>query len=304
MGPRAFVAVTDSDWFRLLSSESGLDEINFWQPSPTGVRAEVGTPWLFKLRTPMDVVVGGGFFTYYTVMPATIAWDTFGRANGVDSLEDFLSRLSRLKRSSVQRAENIGCIVLSSPFFLPREQWVPIPSDWAKNIVKGKFYDLDHGLGAELWQQVHTAMQPGLMAAAPKGQQPFGSPILVAPRLGQGAFRLMVSDAYSRRCAVSGERTLPALEAAHIKPYRIALSHEVSNGLLLRSDLHKLYDLGYVTVRPDGQFKVSRSIRDEFENGRDYYALDSKEIALPNQPAHQPKRDLLDWHYSEIYRGD
>jgi putative restriction endonuclease len=304
MAARAFVAVTDTDWYRLLSSETGLDEVNFWQPSPTGVRAEPGTPWLFKLRTPMDFIVGGGFFTYYTVMPATIAWDTFGRANGVDSLESFLDRLSRLKRASVHRAENIGCIVLSSPFFLPREQWIPVPSDWAKNIVKGKFYDLDGVLGGDMWRQVHAAMQPGLAASVAPQQQPFGSPVLVAPRLGQGAFRLKVSDAYNRRCAVSGERTLPALEAAHIKPYSIALSHEVTNGLLLRSDLHKLYDLGYVTVRPDGRFKVSRTIREEFENGRDYYALDLKEISLPSQFADRPKEDFLDWHYSEVYRGD
>lgn len=304
MAARAFVAVTDTDWYRLLSSETGLDEVNFWQPSPTGVRADPGTPWLFKLRTPMDYIVGGGFFTYYTVMPATIAWDTFGRANGVDSLETFLLRLSRLKRAAVQRHENVGCVVLSSPFFLPQERWVPAPSDWAKNIVKGKSYDLASGAGADLWQRVYAAMQPGLLTTTVSRSQPFGSPVLVTPRLGQGAFRLMVSDAYERRCAVSGEKTLPALEAAHIKPYRIALSHDVSNGLLLRSDLHKLFDLGYVTVRPDSRFKVSRTIREEFENGRDYYALDMCDIRLPQDQNQRPKREFLEWHYSEIYRGD
>jgi putative restriction endonuclease len=40
----------------------------------------------------------------------------------------------------------------------------------------------------------------------------------VQPRLGQGAFRLLVTDAYQRRCAVTGERTLPVLDAAHIRP--------------------------------------------------------------------------------------
>ena len=47
----------------------------------------------------------------------------------------------------------------------------------------------------------------------------FGEPHLIRPRLGQGAFRVLVTDIYRRRCAVTQERTLPALEAAHIRPY-------------------------------------------------------------------------------------
>lgn len=43
--------------------------------------------------------------------------------------------------------------------------------------------------------------------------------ILIRHRLGQGAFRVLVTDAYQRRCAISGEKTLPVLEAAHIRPY-------------------------------------------------------------------------------------
>ena len=71
------------------------------------------------------------------------------------------------------------------------------------------------------------------------------------PRLGQGAFRVLVTDAYRRRCTISNERTLPVLEAAHIRPYADNGPHQLSNGLLLRSDLHRLFDLGYFTVDPD-----------------------------------------------------
>ena len=52
-----------------------------------------------------------------------------------------------------------------------------------------------------------------------------------------------MTDAYERRCAVTGEKTLPVLEAAHIRPYALLGPHRVNNGLLLRSDLHKLFDL-------------------------------------------------------------
>lgn len=69
-------------------------------------------------------------------------------------------------------------------------------------------------------------------------QARFGEPFLIRPRLGQGAFRVLVTDLYRRRCAVTRERTLPALEAAHIRPYGSGGAHEASNGLLLRRDIH------------------------------------------------------------------
>lgn len=67
------------------------------------------------------------------------------------------------------------------------------------------------------------------------------TPQIVRPRLGQGAFRIVVTDTYERRCAVTGERTLPVLEAAHIKSYADGGAHDITNGLLLRSDLHTLF---------------------------------------------------------------
>jgi len=53
-----------------------------------------------------------------------------------------------------------------------------------------------------------------------------------------------------------------------------------SNGLLLRSDIHRLFDDGWVTVTPDFHFVVSRRLREEFDNGKTYYALDGSEIRL------------------------
>ena len=92
---------------------------------------------------------------------------------------------------------------------------------------------------------------------------------------------MLVTDIYRRRCAVTQERTLPALEAAHIRPYGDGGEHEARNGLLLRRDIHSLFDAGYVTVTPDLRFEVSRRIREEFENGKHYYALHGQQIEPP-----------------------
>ncbi len=111
----------------------------------------------------------------------------------------------------------------------------------------------------------------------------------MAPRLGQGTFRLAVTSAYSRACVVTGEHSLPALEAAHIRPYGDGGEHEVSNGLLLRSDIHRLFDTGYVGVTPDYKFVVSDRLRGDFSNGRSYCALSGRPIELPAAREEWPK---------------
>ena len=91
---------------------------------------------------------------------------------------------------------------------------------------------------------------------------PFGGyalPGLQPRRLGQGAFRKLILDAYGRRCAVSGEHAVPVIQASHIKPFADVEQHEITNGLALRSDIHILFDQGYVSVTPDYQFRGERA---------------------------------------------
>ena len=119
----------------------------------------------------------------------------------------------------------------------------------------------------------------------------------------RAAFRVLVTDIYGRRCAVTRERTLPALEAAHIRPYGDGGAHEARNGLLLRRDIHSLFDAGYVTVTPDLDFEVSRRIKEEFENGRHYYALHGQRISAPRNASERPDPDALTWHNAHCFRG-
>jgi putative restriction endonuclease len=132
----------------------------------------------------------------------------------------------------------------------------------------------------------------------------YGKEILTKVRLGQGAFRVMVTDAYSRRCAITGEKTLPVLEAAHIKPYAKSGPHFVSNGLLLRSDMHKLFDNGYLTITKDLQIVVSKKIKEEFENGKEYYKYHGQHLAfIPKTEINQPFPSYLEWHNEKIFKG-
>ena len=136
-----------------------------------------------------------------------------------------------------------------------------------------------------------------------EGAARYGPPTLVLPRLGRGTFRVIVRDNYDRRCAVTGERTLPALDAAHIRPYAEGGLHAASNGILFRRDIHSLFDAGYVTVTKGHMFEVSRRIREEFENGRHYYAMHGTPLSVPDRADRRPDPRMLEWHNTARFRG-
>ena len=104
-------------------------------------------------------------------------------------------------------------------------------------------------------------------------------------------------------CAATGEKTLPVLQAAHIKPYSYGGEHAITNGLLLRADLHILFDRGYLTITPDLRVEVSPRIKEAWTNGRDYYALHGSELKnLPEHAALRPSIELLQWHNENVYQ--
>ncbi|MGH8542083.1 MAG: HNH endonuclease [Gammaproteobacteria bacterium] len=309
-----FAAVTDQDWFDYLSLRPDLDEVNFWTPKPWGGEFRVlnrGELLLFKLKSPYNAIAGGGFFEHYTELPVSLAWAAFGEKNGAGSYEAARERISRLRHEKPKPWDDyeIGSIVLVEPFFWPRERWIPQPRDWRSTIVRGKTYDLGTEIGRELWREILLRME----AHRPSGvadswQNPeipggYGDPTAHPQRIGQGTFRIVVTDAYQRRCAVTRERALPVLDAAHIRPFSVEPRHYVSNGILLRSDVHRLFETGYVTVTPQYRAEVSRRIREDFDDGESYLKLHGTAIHLPSRQDWRPDPEILAWHNEHRFRG-
>lgn len=300
-----FVAVTDKDWFRNLA---GLepDEVNFWRPGQTPFRAlDVGGLLLFKLHAPDHYIVGGGYFLRYSALPVSLAWDAFAIKNGVSDLREFLARIRKYRPEATREPDpTIGCIILLQPFFLPEDKWVPVPENWPMNAVQGKSYDTKEMEGALLWRALERSATGALELAVGEEQRPQYSEVLIKQRLGQGAFRIVVTEAYQRRCAISGERTLPVLQASHIKPYAQTGPHHVTNGLCLRADLRLLFDQGLLTVTPEMRVEVSRKIKERYENGRDYYSFHGQELqVLPAIANDSPSREYLQWHNENVYQS-
>lgn len=328
---RLYVANTDYDWYQHLSGlavQSTVDEVNFWRPSGKQVvkYLQFGDPFVFKLKAEHGhAIVGFGFFVAFRRLSVLEAWSTFGVLNGAATHREVRDRVAFYAHGNANAplvpGHAIGCELIAAPVFFPREMWVAAPEDWSGQTVSGKGYDPTEGIGRRIWQdcsdragllgQALNFDTPAPRSVRQPGGQPtlfgvdaaerYGTPQTVRPRLGQGTFRYALEQAYGR-CAVTGEHSLPALDAAHIVPFgEDSAGHTLENGLLLRADVHRLFDRGYVTVTPDYEFRVSRRLREDYDNGKVYYQHDGQTIWTPGAPYPKPDPERLERHSVERF---
>jgi putative restriction endonuclease len=303
--------VTDYDWYLTLK-QANCEEVNFWRPSgSTNFKAlDEGDLFLFKLHNPLNYIVGGGLFVKFSILPASLAWEAFGIANGTRNLNELIQRVYKYKKTNrlSDPDPQIGCIILSEPFYFEEKDWIPVPEDWSRNIVQGKTYNTAGYHGILLYEQIRARMsgqKSDLFAVKEESlAERYGKEQLIKSRIGQGAFKVLITDAYRRRCAITGEKTLPVLEAAHIKPYSLNGPHAVNNGVLLRRDFHTLFDRGYLTIDKDFTVIVSWRIKEDFGNGREYYAHHGQKLAvLPERRDQLPDPKYLEWHNENVFLG-
>lgn len=250
---------------------------------------------------------------HYTEIPISLVWDAFGEKNGAVSLIEMRARIGALRRETPRPWEDyvIGCILLAEPFYWPEELWIPEPPDWKPQIVRGKRYDLSTPPGKELWDRVVQNLEADPAVVRDRAPDTFtGSDVFGGVRtggagrrrIGQCTFSSLVRDLYNHTCAVSGERALPALEAVHIQPFEITHEHEISNGILLRSDVHRLFDAGYITVTPELRVEASGRMREDFNDGESYLKLHGRKVEVPEAPEFRPSPEYLTWHNENRYR--
>lgn len=309
-----YLGVTNLNWYSNLS-KINPEDVNFWQPGgKTNFKIlSPGEPFLFKLKVH-NVIGGVGFFFKQIFLPLSLAWETFEERNGFETYSQFQRAILNLRTDRDNPNPQIGCIVLTNPIFFKSKDWIKLPDNWSKSIVQGKSYSTEESVGRSYWERVELLIKeylkdvPAMNSSSLVEQEPsspiYGNPVLTKVRIGQGAFKISIIEAYSKRCSVSGERTLPVLEAAHIKPYSQAGPNYIKNGLLLRSDIHKLFDSGYITITDDLKVEVSKRIKEEFENGKEYYQYHGNKLAiLPSRSDDKQFADYIDWHNLNVYKG-
>jgi putative restriction endonuclease len=180
---RAYVGVTDRDWYGHLRLAGTLGEVNFWQLTTGGGFKTLlpGEIFLFKLHSPDDFIVGGGPVLALDALRVSFAWEASDRKNGASNLPEMRARIERYRKIKPAPHEDyeIGCIVIHNPFFFERDDWVPA-RDWQPNVVRGTTYDLTSGAGQWLGRRFRINCGGSLSMPVPP------SAPLPGPRYGAG----------------------------------------------------------------------------------------------------------------------
>lgn len=311
MAVRAYVGVTDWDWYRFLC-ERGATEVNFWQPRGGRRFGAIprGAPFFFKTHySHGNRIVGVGFLSGWASLPMSRAWEFFGQGNGCASEAEMRARIRKYRgQADVGGSDpEIGCIMLRDVGFFDPDDAMEAPSGWASNIVQGRGYDFASPQGSYLEEVLAALLARRAVESEIAGVVPgavFGPPRLAPVRVGQAAFKALVQEAYGRRCAVTGDKIVPVLEAAHIRPVTAQGENRVDNGLLLRSDVHTLFDRGYLGVHPQRRtLMASPRLRSEWGNGEEFYrrAESGSPLSTPTRKADRPNNDFLTWHADSVF---
>lgn len=118
----------------------------------------------------------------------------------------------------------------------------------------------------------------------------------IVRRRGQPQFRKQLLKAYQGRCAITACSLQQVLEAAHIHPYLGDETNVVSNGLLLRADVHTLFDLGLLWINPaDLRIEISEVLRDS-----EYVSIEGRSLYIPENEAERPSRPALEFRFNTI----
>lgn len=306
-----YIGVTDTDWFEYLAGINP-DEVNFWNLESRDFRAiNIGELFLLKNKYPDNAIVGGGYYFKNFKIPMSLAWMSFNNKNGTSSYKEFSDKIYKFHGTNHKEDPDpmVSCNILVAPFFFIKEDWIPAPSDWNPSVPQGKIYDTNRKVGRKIYNQVQEKLEKynkenlQLMDRDDKFLQ--SNPSLILSSLGQGSFNLLVNEGYNRMCALSGEKALPLLKPSHIKPLSQQGPNSLNNGILLRSDLHRLFNMGYISITDSYRVLVSRRIIEEIDKGEDYYRMKDQELRmLATRLDRRPKKEYIDWHNENIYLGD
>lgn len=234
----------------------------------------------------------------------------FGEANGATSLERMRARIAHYRHEPIGPHDDpeIGCVFVRNVTFFPDSLAHDPPPGFAANIVQGKSFDMADrqvsGYFGDLMQLVlGVAIEIDFSQPWHAAGPVFGDPRLAPYRLAQQSFKAVVLSAYHGHCAITGNKIRPVLQAAHIRPVSDGGENRLDNGLLLRSDVHTMFDRGYLAVDQSHRLLVSPRLRGDFGNGEQFYAKAGQVIALPDRKADRPQQGFLQWHLDTIFKA-
>lgn len=293
------IAPTDSTWFESLKVSELNSFVNFWTPTPWNIKQlKIGDRLYFMLKSPIRKIGGFGEFVEYENLTGEEAWNKFGFRNGRLSKEEFVKSIQKYihKNSSKHRNNEIdinkytiGCIVLMNCEFWDKEHYRKADDykiKFGKQVVTRKYFKV-----FDPFINIQKVTNKFNLINDPRKKIQRE----VNVREGQSIFKGDILKAYNNRCCISNEDIPELLEAAHIQEYRNPDSHHVQNGLLLRVDIHRLYDNGLIFIDRNFTIHVSNLVSTPF-----YRQYHGKSIMLPDSTSEHPSIEALELRRKEF----
>ena len=215
-----------------------------------------------------------------------------GKRNGCESKEELRRKITLyLEKNSKQNLKEegddykIGCIVLSNCEFWENGEYLNIEDfnlSFPKEVVKLKYFDEDDLIKNSLSLPEKKDFE--LVSAV---RERFEN-VTTTKRDGQARFKRRMLEIYSNKCCISGEEIPELLDAAHIQPYINNSSNHIQNGLLLRKDLHTLFDNGLLSISQNYTISLSPLIKSKY-----YLDFKEKSLSLPANNRDYPSKQAL-----------
>lgn len=298
----SMIALTDYEWYKTLSQYATFEEVNFWTPTPWNIqKLKYGeTVYLLLKEKYGRTICGYGNFKEYKNMPLETAWEQYGILNGTKNLAEMRKRVSEYttKNSKIGftgKGHIIGCIILTNLQFIDtEEQHEASYYGWniPKQVVKYKYVMTDHSERLNEFIQLEENHTSFSLVNDTKRRRN----VSAAERKGQNKFRNLIIKAYYGKCCITEDNTTPILQAAHIQNYISEFSNHIQNGLLLRIDLHSLFDAGLITIDEKYTVHASSHLLSPY-----YKEFEGKKIFLPVKNE-RPSVEALKWHNDNVFR--
>lgn len=291
------ISLTDNNWFVYLKKNELNSYVNFWTPTPTNTKdLKEGDRFYFMLQAPIDKIAGFGEFVRYENVTPELAWNKFGNRNGNALKPDFIKNIQMHidknsekygKRNLDSYSYKIGGIVLRNCEFWDEENYKD-PEDHDISFLSQpgtiKFFDQPDPF-------FKGDLDPSGFGLV---NEPLGDKVYVVKfKNAKGGFKVKILEAYNATCCITGETMPELLEAMHIHKY-VNYTH---NGVLLRIDIHRLFESNLIYIDKDYTVRVSSLVTDEY-----YKNFDGKKINLPVSEQDWPSVEALALRETEFRR--
>jgi len=294
-----YIVVTDKKWFDFLNSNGINNNVNFWRKDTRTPKVDSKQYVFFKIKGEKHIA-GRGRFNRFLVLNRTDAIEHAKKGNnGFDTSGNKELKISNVVSKIVNDNDRLGCLVLDDLEFLNQRDYYKISEElFHPQTQQGKY--VDEIEIAELLNLFTQQFSDEINAKIPEieaedefdpsnleDKRHYSLKTLVLRR-GQKKFRNQLLNLYQNQCAVTNTKVIDVLEAAHISPYSGKASNVPQNGIILRADIHALFDLNLIKFTENYEIDVSEKLKNSI-----YWQYNSKTLFLPILRANRPSKKAL-----------